>query len=82
MRCVLQKVHVSRDVNVKVKQILWNPVIANTVAICLDDGTLGMYVLNENNFEYFSLDKSNEVRLEFQSFFLNWNPFWLTNSIQ
>lgn len=55
----------SRDVNVKVKQILWNPVMANTVAICLDDGTLGMYVLNETSFEYFALDKSNAVKLGF-----------------
>lgn len=64
VKCLLQKVHVSRDSNVKVKQILWNPVIANTVAVCLDDGTLGMYVLNETSFEYFALDKSNEVRYE------------------
>lgn len=48
---------------VKVKQILWNPVIANTLAVCLSDGTLGAYVIKEtNSFEYFSLDRSENAR--------------------
>lgn len=59
---VKSKVHVSRDINVRVKQMIWNPVIANTLAICLEDGTLGMYVFNATNFDYFTLDRSNEVR--------------------
>lgn len=53
---------VSNTDNVKVKQILWNPVIANTVAICLNDGTLGSYVIKVNSFEYNSLDKSENAR--------------------
>lgn len=61
---------VSNAENVKVKQILWNPVIANTVALCLSDGTLGAYVLKANSFEYNSLDKSENARYEKNRHFL------------
>lgn len=53
---------VSSTENVKVKQILWNPVIANTMALCLSDGTLDAYVIKANSFEYNSLDKSENAR--------------------
>lgn len=32
------------------------------MAICLDDGTVGMYVIKQNSFEYFSIDKSEQAR--------------------
>lgn len=62
VQCLLSKIMVSNDPSVKVKQILWNPVISNTMALCLGDGTLGAYVIKENSFEYNSLDKSEMSR--------------------
>lgn len=53
---------VSNDPNVRVKEILWNPVIGNTMALCLGDGTLGAYVIKDNSFEYNSIDKSEDAR--------------------
>lgn len=58
---MLSKVSVSNSDGVKVKQILWNPVIANTLAVCLSDGSLGAYVIKPNSFEYNSLDKSENA---------------------
>lgn len=62
MKCVFSKVVVSNDMNVRVKQILWNPVMSNTMALCLSDGTLSAYAFKENSFEYNSLDKSENIR--------------------
>lgn len=62
MVCLQQKVRVSNENYVKVKQILWNPVMVEMMAICLDDGTVGMYVMKQNSFEYFSIDKSEQAR--------------------
>lgn len=58
VRCFQSKIMVSNNDSVRVKQLLWNPVIANTLAICLSDGTLATYVFKETSFEYNSLDKS------------------------
>lgn len=58
VRCFQSKIMVSNSDSVRVKQLLWNPVIANTLAICLSDGTLATYVFKETSFEYNSLDKS------------------------
>lgn len=62
MVCLLQKVRVSNDNFVKIKQILWNPVILEMMAVCLDDGTVGMYVIKQTSFEYYSIDKSEQAR--------------------
>lgn len=53
---------VSNDSRVRVKQILWNPVISNTMAVCLDDGTLSMYNIKDNKYEFNTLDKSENAR--------------------
>lgn len=70
---------VSNIDGVKVKQILWNPVIANTVALCLSDGALGAYVIKANSFEYNSLDRSESARYVFHIYSLRIsiiNSFW------
>lgn len=60
--CVLSRVSISNCDGVKVKQILWNPVIPNTMAMCLNDGTLAAYTIKSNSFEFNSLDRSENAR--------------------
>ncbi|KAH8337988.1 hypothetical protein KR067_013623, partial [Drosophila pandora] len=44
-------------------QLLWNPVLPNSLAVVLNNGALGMYALKEGgNFELHSLDKSHQVK--------------------
>ncbi|XP_034111500.1 nuclear pore complex protein Nup214 [Drosophila albomicans] len=44
-------------------QLLWNPVLPNSLAVVLSNGGLGMYTLKEaGNFELHSLDKSQRVK--------------------
>lgn len=44
-------------------QLLWNPVLPNSLAVVLNNGSLGMYALKEGgNFELHSLDKSHQVK--------------------
>ncbi|KAH8384800.1 hypothetical protein KR093_008652, partial [Drosophila rubida] len=44
-------------------QLLWNPVLPNSLAVVLSNGGLGMYALKESgNFELYSLDKSQQVK--------------------
>ncbi|KAH8254581.1 hypothetical protein KR032_011074 [Drosophila birchii] len=44
-------------------QLLWNPVLPNSLAVVLSNGALGMYALKEaGNFEMHSLDKSQQVK--------------------
>lgn len=44
-------------------QLLWNPVLPNSLAVVLSNGGLGMYALKDGgNFELHSLDKSQQVK--------------------
>ncbi|KAL7737934.1 hypothetical protein ACLKA6_006299 [Drosophila palustris] len=44
-------------------QLLWNPVLPNSLAVVLSSGGLAMYVLKEGgNFELHTLDKSQQVK--------------------
>ncbi|KAH8234163.1 hypothetical protein KR038_002779 [Drosophila bunnanda] len=44
-------------------QLLWNPVLPNSLAVVLSNGALGMYALKEaGNFEMHSLDKNQQVK--------------------
>lgn len=56
--------------------MLWNPVIANTLALCLDDGTVAIYVLKDNSFEYFSIDNSEGARYCESDLFNSWSVFY------
>ncbi|XP_031628108.1 nuclear pore complex protein Nup214-like [Contarinia nasturtii] len=62
VQCILSKIMVSNANSVKVNQILWNPVIANTMALCLSDGTLTSYLIKANSFEFNALDKAENAR--------------------
>lgn len=44
-------------------QLLWNPVLPNSLAVVLSNGSLAMYALKEGgNFEMHSLDKNQQVK--------------------
>lgn len=59
---ILQNIRISTEHNVKATQILWNPVVGNTMAVCLDSGSISVYVLKDNSFELFSIDKAENAR--------------------
>lgn len=59
---ISQNIRVSTENNVRVTQILWNPVIANTVALCLDNGSLCVFVLKDSSYEFFAIDKAENAR--------------------
>lgn len=62
IQMVSQGIRISPNANVKASQILWNPVIPNSFAVCLDDGAFGVYNLKENSFEFHQLDKSEQAQ--------------------
>jgi len=47
--------------NVRSRQILWNPLLSNIFAVCLENGLLSMYTLTNESFEYASTDQSQHV---------------------
>ena len=65
VRSVLQDIRVSPEENVKVSQILWNPVIPNTMATCLNNGQMCMYVIKDGSYEFYTIDKSEQARYVF-----------------
>lgn len=65
---ISQNIRVSPENNVRVSQILWNPTIANTMAVCLDNGALCVYVLKDSSYEFFSIDKTENIKCA------SWSP--------
>lgn len=59
---LLETIRVCPEENVKCRQLCWNPVIPNILAVCLHNGGLFMYALKDKGFEFHSLDKSNAVQ--------------------
>ncbi|XP_037717238.1 nuclear pore complex protein Nup214 [Drosophila subpulchrella] len=56
-------IRLAAEDHVHAVQLLWNPVLPNSLAVVLSNGALGMYALKEaGNFEMHSLDKSQQVK--------------------
>ncbi|XP_064537978.1 nuclear pore complex protein Nup214 [Drosophila montana] len=61
--CVLYNIRMSPEDYVYAVQLLWNPVLPNSLAVVLSNGGLAMYVLKDSgNFELHSLDKSQQIQ--------------------
>lgn len=70
---ILQNVCVSPENDVHVTQILRNPIMVNTFAICFSNGLLSVIVLEVNsrtryNFKALSIDKATNVRCKSKVF--------------
>lgn len=60
---VLYNIRLAPEDFVHAVQLLWNPVLPNSLAVVLSNGGLGMYALKDGgNFELHSLDKSQQVK--------------------
>ncbi|XP_043645623.1 nuclear pore complex protein Nup214 [Drosophila teissieri] len=56
-------IRLAAEDHVHAVQLLWNPVLPNSLAVVLSNGALGMYALKEGgNFEMHSLDKNQQVK--------------------
>ncbi|XP_017078280.1 nuclear pore complex protein Nup214 [Drosophila eugracilis] len=56
-------IRLAAEDHVHAVQLLWNPVLPNSLAVILSNGALGMYALKEGgNFEMHSLDKNQQVK--------------------
>ncbi|KAI8037578.1 nuclear pore complex protein Nup214 [Drosophila gunungcola] len=56
-------IRLAAEDHVHAVQLLWNPVLPNSLAVVLSNGGLGMYALKEGgNFEMHSLDKNQQVK--------------------
>ncbi|XP_030554496.1 nuclear pore complex protein Nup214 [Drosophila novamexicana] len=61
--CVLYNIRMSPEDYVYAVQLLWNPVLPNSLAVVLSNGGLAMYALKDGgNFELHSLDKSQQIK--------------------
>ncbi|XP_061396340.1 nuclear pore complex protein Nup214 [Musca vetustissima] len=60
---VIYNVPVSPESYVFALQLLWNPVIANNIALVLNDGSVTMFTLNPGgNYDKVTLGKENQVK--------------------
>lgn len=60
---IIQTIRLSPEPHlVRSKQLAWNPAIPESLAICLDNGAMSMYVFRDQSFEFHSLDKSQAVQ--------------------
>lgn len=59
---VYSNVLLTSDNNVLATELLWNPVIANTLAICLDNGALIMMNFTGQSYELYTIDKTEQVK--------------------
>lgn len=58
----------SPDLNVSVRELLWNPVMPNTLAVCLDNGSLCVLNFNAAGYELHTLDKAEQAQCA------SWSP--------
>lgn len=66
-----QNIVLSPDINVSVRELLWNPVIPSTLAVVLDNGSVSVLNFSVNNgsgYELFTLDKSEQAQCA------SWSP--------
>lgn len=60
---IVYNIRLAPEDNVHTLQLLWNPVLPNSLAVVLSNGGLTMYALKDGgNFEVHSLDKTNQVK--------------------
>lgn len=59
---IFENIVLSAELNVNASNLLWNPVIANTLAICLDNGSLSVLNFNEQGYELHTIDKVEQVQ--------------------
>ncbi|XP_032586369.1 nuclear pore complex protein Nup214 [Drosophila mojavensis] len=60
---IVYNIRLAPEDNVLGLQLLWNPVLPNSLAVVLSNGGLAMYALKDGgNFEVHSLDKSQQVK--------------------
>lgn len=63
-----QRIVLSPDQNVSVTELLWNPVMPNTLAVTLGNGSLTVLNFNGPGYELHVINKSEEVRCA------SWSP--------
>ncbi|KAL5277282.1 NUP214 family protein [Megaselia abdita] len=56
----LHSIRLCSEDNVSCKELVWNPVIPNTLAVILTNGSLVMYNFTSNSYEFNALDKSQQ----------------------
>lgn len=59
---VYSNVLLTSDNNVLATELLWNPVMPNTLAICLDNGALIMMNFTGQSYELYTIDKTEQVK--------------------
>lgn len=59
---VYSNVLLTSDNNVLATELLWNPVMAHTLAICLDNGALIMMNFTGQSYELYTIDKTEQVK--------------------
>lgn len=56
-----QNIRLCADDGVTASQLLWNPVLPNTLAICLSNKSLLVFSFKEQGYDFYSIDKSEQV---------------------
>lgn len=65
---IVENIRISPEPNVRTKQIAWNPVQNNLLAVCFTNGLLATYNLLEKGFEIHLFDKPEYIQS------LSWSP--------
>lgn len=68
MQNVVELLKIPIGPNTRPLQMIWNPVIANTLAVVLDTGALEVYVIQNDKYQYFNIDKAEQAKCA------SWSP--------
>ncbi|XP_037034125.1 nuclear pore complex protein Nup214 [Bradysia coprophila] len=61
IKIIHQNIRLCTDDGVTASQLLWNPVLPNTLAICLSNKSLLVFTFKDQGYDFYSIDKSEQV---------------------
>lgn len=56
-----QNIRISTDDGITASQLLWNPVLSNTLAVCLSNKSLLVFSFKEQGYDFYSIGKAEQV---------------------
>lgn len=61
IKIIHQNIRLCTDDGVTATQLLWNPVLPNSLAICLSNKSLLVLSFKDQGYDFYSIDKAEQV---------------------
>ncbi|KAJ6648515.1 Nuclear pore complex protein Nup214, partial [Pseudolycoriella hygida] len=61
IKVIYQGLRLSTDDGITASQLLWNPVLPNTLAVCMSNKSLVVFGFKEQGYDIYSIDKAEQV---------------------